>query len=158
MLRALSRWWSVLLPVLLAASLSTVAAAPIRLDDLGTHVVPGNVQMKWRDAVAGGDAQRMEAEAGLAVRLDTRAFAGRRGRIFLVFGEDGVGPLVMRWVTRGRMLPGTIRPGERILVFNDVLPGPTLEDRWLLRLSADGTWVTESRLATFHFELDLDPS
>ncbi len=131
-------------------------AATFRLDDAGSHPVPPNVQMQWRSLGAGGagGARQMEAQINVAIRLDTRAHAGRRARIFMVLPQDGGAPLMAQWGTQGRMLPGRIALGERTLVYQGLIPDGTLEDRFQLYLLTDGEWMGTSRRLEFYFELE----
>jgi hypothetical protein len=133
-----------------------VCAAPVRLDDTGTHASTPRVQMQWRTLAQGGQARFMEGQVNLAVRLNTRAWAGRVGRIHLVMAPDAVRGPQMRWVTRGIFMAGQISPGQRVLVYQGVLPGPVMEDQWALQLTADGDRLSESLRVDFVFELDVD--
>lgn len=134
------------------------ALASHRLDDAGTHAVPPNVQMQWRSvgAIGTGSARHMEALLTVAVRLDTRPYAGRVGRVFLVLPHDGGANLWAQWGTRGRLLPGRITPGERTLVYQGVIPRQTLEDQLTMALVADGAWMAASRRLEFFFEVDFE--
>jgi hypothetical protein len=128
----------------------------IRLDDTGTRATAPNVQLQWRTLAQGGSAKVQEAQIGLVVRLDTRAHAGRSGRIYLVMPPDPGSAVALQWQSRGRLLSGRISAGERVLVHQGVIPGPTLEDQWALMLSADGEWVADARRLELHFDLELD--
>ncbi len=140
--------------VALAAWAPPSRAAPVKLDDTGTHLSPPNLRMAWRDAAAG--SRQMEAQARLVVRLDTRAHAGRQGRIYLVMPQDIGGSLAMHWQSRGPLMPGRISPGERVLVFQGRIPGPAIEDHWSLLLVADGAWMSESRRLECSFDIEWD--
>jgi hypothetical protein len=152
--------WLTLRLVLVAGFVSLAAAAavaaPIRIDDVGTHLSPPNLRMQWRDWAPSGNARQMEAQARLAVRLNTRAYAGRNARIYLVMPQDVGGSLVMQWQGRGLLMAGRIAPGERTLIFQGRVPGPTLEDQWSLQLTADGEWMSGSRRLDCSFELEWD--
>jgi hypothetical protein len=129
-------------------------AAPVKLDDTGTQLSPPNLRMAWRDVAAG--SRQMQAQARLLVRLDTRAHAGRQARIYLVMPQDVGGALVMHWQARGPLMPGSISPGERVLVFQGRIPGPVIEDQWSLLLVADGAWMSESRRLECSFDIEWD--
>ncbi len=62
------------------------------------------------------------------------------------------------WSTRGRLLPGTLRAGERALVYNGTIPAGMIEDTQRLRIEADGRLLRPSEQLEFTFEIDLDPS
>jgi hypothetical protein len=132
------------------------AAAPVKLDDTGTHLSPPHLRMQWRDALSGRSARVMEAQARLSVRLDTRAYAGRQGRIYLAMPQDIGGSLAMHWQGRGALMPGRIAPGERVLIYQGRIPGPVIEDEWALHLVADGSWASESRRLECSFDIEWD--
>jgi hypothetical protein len=135
-------------------------AQPIRLDDSGSHTVPPNVQMQWRHVLGSSLAapsltSQMEAALRVAIQLDTQAYAGRNGRIYMVLPADGGPPLQLQWRAQGRLLPGRLNPGDRALVYQGVLPGPKLSDQLQLQVLADGEWASASRRMTVFFELEL---
>ncbi len=139
--------------------LSTWAcAATVRLDDAGSHPIPPNVQMQWREigATGPGSAKQMDAQLAVAIRLDTRAHAGRQARVYMVMPHDGGAALTAQWSTQGRLLPGRIGPGERTLVYQGVMPDKSLEDRLQLYLMVNGEWMSSSRRLEFYFELDTE--
>ncbi len=153
------RWAAAVMGVGLAAATTVMAAhAAQRLDDQGTHTMPPNVQMQWRSVGAAGpaSARQMEAQLTIALRLDTRAFAGRLARIYMVMPQDSGSSLQAQWVSRGRVLPGRIAPGERTLIFQGVVPHQTLEDQLVMQLLTDGAWMSDSRRLDLFFELDTE--
>lgn len=52
-------------------------------------------------------------------------------------GLDVGGGLEMSWVTRGRFLNGTARPGDRVLIFEGVVGEPVLADFLNLTITVD---------------------
>jgi hypothetical protein len=146
---------------LLSAAMSLAAAAPIRLDDSGSHTIPAHVQMQWRHVpgaslIKGGASNdQMEASLRVAIQLDTQAYAGRSGRVYMVLPADGGSRLALQWQTQGRLLPGRLAPGERSLVYQGVLPDSLLTDQLQLQVLADGEWAQASRRLAVHFELEL---
>lgn len=145
------------LATVLSLTPTWIGAATIRLDDAGSHPMPPNVQMQWRElgATGPGSAKHMEAQLAVAIRLDTRPHAGRQARVYMVLPHDGGAALTVQWNTQGRLLPGRIGPGERTLVYQGVLPDKTLEDRLQLYLMVNGEWMASSRRLEFYFELDM---
>lgn len=135
------------------------AAGPIRLDDSGSHTVPPNVQMQWRHApgssLTNPNASQMEAALRVAIQLDLREHTGKTGRIYMVLPADGGAALQLQWQTQGRLLPGRLSPGDRALVFQGALPGPSLSDQLQVQVLADGEWASASRRLSVHFELEL---
>jgi hypothetical protein len=145
----------------MAVAALQAAATPIRLDDSGSHTIPAHVQMQWRHvpgatlAKAGASNDQMEASLRVAIQLDTQAHAGRTGRIYMVLPADGGARLALQWQTQGRLLPGRLAPGERVLVYQGTLPNPVLTDQLQLQVLADGEWAQASRRLAVHFELEL---
>jgi hypothetical protein len=132
-------------------------ANPHRLDDSGSHTVPPNVQMQWRPLSARGGAEPgMEAWLRVNLRIDTAAWAGRSGRVYMVLPRDEAASVEAVWTSQGRLLPGRLVSGERALVFAGTLPGPTLEDQIGVRLRTGTDWASLSRRLNFHFEFDAD--
>lgn len=131
-------------------------AERVRLDDTLTHVVPPNARMDWLplSSASGPADMAMEAWVGVQVRLDTRAWAGRQGRIYLVLPRDESSTLEASWTGTGRLQDGTVRSGERALVFSGAVPGPWLEEQWRMRLRSPADWAASSRRLQFHFEIE----
>lgn len=147
--------------VLAAACLWLACAAalanPHRLDDSLSHTVPPNVQMQWRP-VSPGQSQvgGMEAWLRVNVRIDTRDWAGRTGRIYMALPRDQASTIEAVWTTQGRLQAGRLVSGERTLVYAGPIPGATLQDQLQVRLRSGPDWQSNSRRLNFHFELDVD--
>jgi hypothetical protein len=152
-MNALCRW--VLVAAL--AGIGAVQAAPIRLDDSLTHTVPPNVQMQWRPMPAAEDGSgAVEAWVRVNVRIDTRPIANRSGRVYLVLERDEASVIEAVWTSQGRLQAGRVVSGERTLVHAGAVPGPTLEDQFLMRLRSNADWQKSNRRLQFHFEFDAD--
>jgi len=83
-------------------------------------------------------------------RLNTARYVGRRARVYYVLpaGVPGVrtpGAITVQWNTQGLFASGQGRPGQRIPVWNGVVPGPWLQE------SLDLSWRVDMR------ELRLSP-
>lgn len=147
---------------LLTAALSALMACsawanPHRLDDSLSHTVPPNVQMQWLPLTRGqSNADAMEAWVRVNIRIDTRDWMGRSGRIYMVLPRDQASSIEAVWTTQGRLQAGRLMSGERTLVFAGVIPGATLEDQMQVRLRSNADWSSNSRRLNFHFELDAD--
>lgn len=144
--------------VFLGATLTqSVRANTYRLDDSLSHTVPPNLQMEWlplRPGQAFGTG--MQAWVRVNVRIDTRQWIGRSGRIYMVLSRDEASSIEAMWTSQGRLQAGRLVSGERALVYAGVIPDVTLEDQLLVRLRATPDWVSSSRRLNFHFELDAD--
>ncbi len=144
---------------ILACGLMTVTAwaNPHRLDDSLSHTVPPNVQMQWLPLTRGQSyAGGMEAWVRVNIRIDTRDWMGRSGRIYMVLPRDQSSNIEAVWTTQGRLQAGRLVSGERTLVFAGTIPGATLEDQMQVRLRSNADWTSNSRRLNFHFELDAD--
>lgn len=143
--------------VVCALMTATAWANPHRLDDSLSHTVPPNVQMQWLPLTPGQSyAGGMEAWLRVNIRIDTREWVGRSGRIYMVLPRDQSSNVEAVWTTQGRLQPGRLVSGERTLVFAGPIPGATLDDQMQVRLRSNADWQSNSRRLNFHFELDVD--
>ncbi|RJP63641.1 MAG: hypothetical protein C4535_18760 [Comamonadaceae bacterium] len=132
-------------------------ANPHRLDDSLSHTVPPNVQMQWLPLTPGQSfAGGMEAWLRVNIRIDTRNWVGRSGRVYMVLPRDQASNVEAVWTTQGRLQPGRLVSGERTLVFAGQISSPTLEDQFQVRLRSNPDWQSNTRRLNFHFELDVD--
>lgn len=132
------------------------AASPFRLDDSQSHTVPPTVQMQWRAIAPGQPDSGVEAWVRVNVRIATREWNGRSGRVYMVLPRDETSSIEASWTTQGRLLPGRLVSGERALVYAGLIAGDMLEDQLLVRLRSPADWNGPSRRLNFHFELDTD--
>jgi len=131
-------------------------AGTVRLDDSGSYAIQPNVRMQWRSTMASpGSSAATEARVRVQIRIDTKAYAGQQGRVYMVLPLDAGPPLRAEWQTEGRLLAGSVLSGGRTLVYAGPLPGNALEDQLTVRLSSEVSWLSDSRRLNFHFELDL---
>ncbi len=150
-------WRLNVLATLVAIASAPALANPHRLDDSLSHTVPPSVQMQWRQVPPGqSDAGGMEAWLRVNVRINTRDWIGRSGRVYRVLPRDQSSTIEAVWTTQGRLQAGRLVSGERTLVYAGQLPGATLEDQLLVRLRSGPDWQSNSRRLNFHFELDVD--
>ncbi len=144
--------------IFLAALLpaQTIAqTASVRLDDSGSYALQPTVQMQWRSAIPKtGTGPATEAQVQVQIRIDTRAYAGKPGRVFMVLPQDAGPPLRAEWQTQGRLLPGEVLSGGRTLVYSGPMPAVMLEDQLNVRLRSESAWLGNSRRLNFYFELD----
>lgn len=144
-------------PLLLALLAGPALADPHRLDDSQSHTVPPHVQMQWRPvARSRSDVGGMEAWLLVNVRIDTRDWIGRSGRVYMVLPRDETSTIEAVWTTNGRLLDGRLVSGERALVYAGPMPGATLQDQLQVRLRSGADWQSSTRRLNFHFEFDAD--
>ncbi|WP_137921093.1 hypothetical protein [Hydrogenophaga sp. 2FB] len=132
-------------------------ANPHRLDDSLSYTVPPNVQMQWMPLKSGQPyAGGMEAALRVNIRIDTRDWVGRSGRVYMVLPRDQASNIEAVWTTQGRLQAGRLVSGERALVYAGPITAPTLEDQLQVRLRSNADWQSNTRRLNFHFELDAD--
>jgi hypothetical protein len=137
------------------AAAGSAAAATYVLDDSASQVFPPNAQWDWEPGSLRTGSNTVYLAAKVIVRIDTSAWAGKTGRIYMVLPVDAGGRVTAEWRTEGRLLHGRLMSGERALVFSGTIPGPILEDRLYVRLSTDARKiVSDTQRLAFHFELD----
>ena len=143
--------------VLCGLMLPSASANPHRLDDSLSHTVPPNVQMQWLPLTPGqAHAGGMEAALRVNIRIDTRDWIGRSGRIYMVLPRDQASNIEAVWTTQGRLQAGRLVSGERALVYAGQITTPSLEDQLQVRLRSNADWQSNTRRLNFHFELDAD--
>ena len=138
--------------LLAAAAPSPAAASAVRIDDSSSQVLTGLVRMQWEHA-APGRGDDLVGQVTVLVRLDTAPLRGQRGRIYHVLGRLAT-PVQASWTTRGPLLPGTVRDGERTLVYAGPITTDMIEDTFVLTLRADGGQLARPEQLAFHFEFE----
>lgn len=130
-------------------------AATYRLDDSASRVIPPSARWQWAQGSLRTGINTLEMNVRVDVRIDTREWEGRAGRVYMVLPVDAGGPVTAQWESQGRLLGGRLVSGERALVFSGTLPGPFLEDTIRVRITTDARVMTDdTRRMNFHFELD----
>jgi len=151
-----ARLVNVTLLAALALSVSATAAT-YPVDDSASQVLDSSLRMKW-DSVA-PQSVRGAGVSGVTtvlVRLDTDAWNGRQGRIYMTLPEQPIGQVTASWTTHGTLLPGALRSGERALVYAGPLRQGLIEDTLRLVIQADGQKLVRTEQLRFSFELDLE--
>lgn len=114
---------------LLAVPSQTVHAG--RLDDSASPRQRIDAKPRWQysgeDALSQEKIGRMVVEVpNVEIRLDTSAWRGKAARIYLTLptivpGVQSPEGLRAEWRTRSGMLPGSLSPGSRTLVFDGII-------------------------------------
>lgn len=143
---------------LMLAGIADARAQAIRIDDSASQVLtPGQVPMQWRSVVPRpGEPPIIVGQVTVRVVLDLSKWVGRRGRIYHVLAPSNAGNVVARWTSDGTLAPGTVRDGQRTLVFDGVITTARLVDTFRLVIEADGERVTRPQALEFGFELELE--
>lgn len=154
--RALPRFLAVV-------ALSALAAPParcgetVRIDDSASLPGESTALLRWRQFAPAQDTQSvLEGAVAVALRLSMAPVLNRSGRLYLVLPEQGTAPVRVRWTTQGRLLPGEISPGQRVIVFQGPIVAALLEDTLLLDIEADGNHLPGMQRLEFHFEFEAD--
>lgn len=142
--------------LLLALAAGAASAETHRLDDSLSHTVPPTAQMQWRPQTRSDVDGGMEAWVRVNIRIDTQAWIGRSGRVYMVLPRDESATLEAVWTTDGPLLAGRLVSGERALVYAGPINAGTLSDQMLVRLRSGPDWQSASRRLHFHFEIDTD--
>ncbi len=151
----------------LALAAGGVLAAPVRLDDSASPRARIDVSPRWLgEHESAGDRDwlhAMVAEASnVEVRLDTRAYVGRRGKIYLAVPAQVPGlmsPTALRvsWLSRGGFASGEAIPGSRTLVYDGAISAPVTVVRLDFRFELDARFVGPGLRVDPYFEIETEP-
>ncbi len=147
------------LALAIACLLPVAAAAQIYpVDDSASQVLQsGPLKMRWDSLVPRpGQTATMSGQVVVQVRLDVSAWLGRSGRIYHKLPALPAGPVTVRWSTNGPLLPGTLRGGERTLVYSGPIASDRIEDTFRITIQADGERVLRPQDLVFSFEIELE--
>ena len=132
-------------------------AATYRVDESGSFPQQSSTQMRWRQiAPSRGGDNAVEGSTTVNLRLNLAPWLNRNGRLFVVLPEQPVTPVKVSWTTQGRLLPGQLVSGQRVLVYVGPIVSPLLEETLVLKMEADGTRLSSAQRLQFHFEIDID--
>lgn len=144
--------------LMLLTTMMPARAGTYRVDDSASQVLSSNVDMKW-NPMQGAPAERNTATGKLTVivRLDVAKWAGHPGRIYMVMPTSAAIPTVTTWISRGTLLPGILRAGERTLVYAGQIPASgRIEDTLMLTIQADARRLSRPEQLQYNFEIDVD--
>ena len=151
------RRWIIPLGLLMLATVPSHAST-FRLDDTGTVVGQPVTPMKWRQLAPSGAADHtVEGQLSVALRLNVASWVQRSAKIFMVLAPTQGEQLTATWRTQGRLLPGSLRSGERALVYDGVVRDPFMSETLQFHLTADGRLLTRMQSLQFHFEIEVMP-
>lgn len=134
-----------------------MATTTYRVDDSTSQVLGNTLKMKW-DTTVPQRGQRPTVSGAITVlaRLNLAPWQGRTGRVYMTLPPQPFGQVTATWTTQGRLLPGTLRAGERTLVYAGVMPAGLLEDTIRLVIQADGQRLARAEQLNFSFEIDVE--
>jgi len=133
-------------------------AATFVVDDGASSPQESTALLRWRRLAPSraNDSNTVEGAIAVVVRLNLAPWMQRNGRVFLALPEQGTAPVRVSWTTQGRLLPGSIIPGNRVLVYAGPISTAVLEETLTLQIEADGSRLPNMQRLKFHFEIDVD--
>ena len=131
-------------------------AKSITVDDSGSQALAPSVRMHWKSAAPSRSAAGnvMFGTMTIRVRINVMPWLRHPGRIYLSLPAQQPGPISLSWITQGRLLPGQLVSGNRVLVYAGPITTPFLEDTLTFQFSVDGTLMRRAVPVTYHFEMD----
>ena len=142
---------------LAVACIAPATAATYLVDDGASQPQETTALLRWRQmAPSRSKDNSLEGTIAVVVRLNLASWMNRSGRVFLALPEQGTAPVRVTWSTQGRLLPGSISPGNRVLVYAGPIAAAILEETLTLRIEADGSRLPGMQRLKFHFEIDVE--
>ncbi len=128
------------------------AVAATRLDDSLSPRQRVEIVPRWVSQSTSGPASDEQLNALIAeiqqfeVRLNTAKFVGQEAEIYLrlpvaIVGLQSPAGLRLEWRTRGFFAPGSVRPGDRLLLFRGKVTQPVMGDTFDFVLHFDGRYI-----------------
>jgi hypothetical protein len=133
-------------------------ARTIQIDDSGTQALEPSVNLRWKtpSPSRSADSNLMLGTMTLRVRLNVTPWLRRSVRIYLNLPAQAPGPFDISWITQGRLAPGQLHSGNRVLIYSGPISAPFMEDVVRFQFSVDGTLIRRTFPVNFHFEMDED--
>jgi hypothetical protein len=132
-------------------------AATYRVDDSGTLPMESSALLRWRQTAPSRTRDdTLEGVTAVAARLNLAPWIDQDASLYLVFPLQDSAATRVSWTTQGRLLPGEISPGDRVLVYRGRITSPVLEETLTLRIEADGNRLARVQRLNFHFEIDTN--
>jgi hypothetical protein len=137
---------------------STAQAKSITIDDSGSQALEPSVTMRWKTAAPSRTpaANVMVGTTTIRVRMNLVPWLRHSGRIYLALPMQQPGPISLSWTTQGRLAPGRIVSGNRVLVYAGPITSPFIEDTLTFQFSVNGALMQRAVPVTYHFEMDED--
>jgi hypothetical protein len=136
-------------------SLCSAYAATYLVDDSQSTVLDANLPLQWRTLSPSGGDHQVQGVTRVQVRLDTRAWAGKTGRMYMALPAQPNAVVQARWQAQGPLLNGQLSSGQRGLVWTGIVPTTLLEDVLTVTVLTDGRLLSTAQLLRFYFEMDL---
>jgi hypothetical protein len=141
--------------IILIMSSSASAANVFRVDDSGSQPIEAQSQLRWKSLIPrGAEANEVETNVRVNIKLDVRPWQGRRGRIYMALPPVLADALKVEWTTQGRLQPGRLIAGGRGLVYQGPITAQILEDVMSVQISGDGRRISSPQRLQFYFEIE----
>ena len=135
-----------------------VQAETFRVDDSGTTTSAPITTMRWRQLVPGRAADHTaDGELQIDLRLNLTRWLHKPVRLYMRLAPTVETTIFANWRSQGRLLAGSVRSGDRTLVYEGLVPTAILEETLQMRLSADGRQLSNAQALSFYFELEVLP-
>ena len=142
------------LVLLLGCCLTAGAVAGI-LDDSLSPRKQHDLDLQWKyqgntEGLSEVEFNTVIAQArNVDTRLDTSEYVGSQARIFLqlpilIRGLANTSSLVMTWTTGGLFSAGTVRPGNRQLIFEGTVTEPVMRDIFNFSFELDARYLQQT--------------
>lgn len=159
MIRAHAAWLApaCLLALAISQYCPSAGAATYQVDDSASVPRESTALLRWREPVptrSGDDT--LQGKIGVTLRLNVGAWLHQVGRLYLVLPQQNAPLVRMSWRTQGRLLPGQVLPGQRVLVYEGPIATPYLDEQLELAIEASGSQLAGTQPLNFHFEIDVD--
>jgi hypothetical protein len=137
---------------------SAAQAKSITIDDSASQAIEPSVSMHWKTVApsraAGGNL--MVGTTTIRVHINVMPWLRHSGRIYLSLPAQPPGPITLSWVTQGRLLPGQLQSGSRVLVYAGPITTPFMDDTLTFQFTVNGSLMQRAVPVTYHFEMDED--
>jgi hypothetical protein len=142
--------------LLTAAALNlSVQAATVLLDDSQSQVLQPQLALQWRSISPAKDDHQVVGNTRVQIRLNTQAWIGQTGRIFMALPSQPGAQVQVQWQSQGMFINGQLLSGSRALVWQGKISQGMLEDVLSISLQTDGRLLQSQQALRFHFELDV---
>jgi hypothetical protein len=137
---------------------SDLHARTTTVDDSGSQALEPSVSMHWKSAAPSRSAagNLMIGSTTIRVRINVLPWLRRTGRIYLALPAQQPGPIELAWTTQGRLMPGRIQSGSRVLVYAGPITSAFMEDTLTFQFTVNGALMRRAVPVTYHFEIDED--
>lgn len=130
--------------------------ATFRVPELPSGPGGNDVSMHWKHPMP-SMSSLVEGRLDATLRLNTAAWRGQTGRLYLYVPAQAIGTISVEWssANNGPLMPGRLLSGQRGLLYSGVMPA-VLEDTLAIRLEADGERLYRTQQLELLFEIDLE--